>query len=385
MLDYLALTCVCSTIPALYYRGLIGLSLLTNTKEVSPVKLYLLGSVPWQDSQLLYHALPRLGREGLNLLSPDSPYVCIGYHQDVEHEVDVAYCRENDIPIFRREVGGGAVYLDGAQLFWQLIIHKDNPLVPAGKEAFYRKFLQPPIEAYRALGIPAEYKPVNDIIANGRKVSGTGVGEIGDYVVFVGNLIVDFNYEMMAQVLKVPDEKFRDRVYKTIYENLSTIEREIADVPPTDELWALMADKFAESLGPLEEQREVDDEWRAKTDELATQFLTDEWLFKRGRQFKGRQVKIRAGVELRHMVHKAPGGLIRTTLQVEEGVVSHVELSGDFFFYPAERLPDLEAALVGVRLDEAEEAIAGFYVAHEIESPGVTPADCVKALGASKA
>jgi lipoate-protein ligase A len=349
------------------------------------VKLYLLGSVSWQDSQLLYHALPRLGREGLNLLSPSSPYICIGYHQDVEQEVDVAYCQENDIPIFRREVGGGAVYLDGAQLFWQLIIHKDNSLVPAGKEAFYRKFLQPPIETYRALGVPAEYKPVNDIVANSRKVSGTGVGEIGDYIIFVGNLIVDFNYEMMARVLRVPDEKFRDKVYKTIYENLSTIKREIADVPPADELWALMADKFAESFGPLEEQREVDDEWRAKTDELAKQFLTDEWLFKRGRQVKGRQVKIRAGVELRHMMHKAPGGLIRTILQVEEGTIAHVELSGDFFFYPAERLPDLEAALVGVRLDKAEEAIAGFYVAHEIESPGVTPADFAKALGASKA
>ena len=349
------------------------------------MKLYLLGSVSWQDSQLLYHALPRLGREGLILLSPSSPYVCVGYHQDVEQEVDVAYCQEHDIPVFRREVGGGAVYLDGAQLFWQLVIHKDNPLVPTGKNAFYQKFLQPPIEAYRALGIPAEYKPVNDIIANNRKVSGTGVGEIEDYIIFVGNLIVDFNYEMMARVLKVPDEKFRDKVYKTIYENLSTIKREITDVPPTDELWALMADKFAASIGPCEEQREVDAEWRAKTGELANRFLTDEWLFKRGRQLEGRQVKIRAGVELRHMMHKAPGGLIRTTLQVEEGVVAHAELSGDFFFYPAERLPDLEAALVGVRLDEAEEAIAGFYVEHEIESPGVTPADFAKALGASKA
>ncbi|RLC98560.1 MAG: lipoate--protein ligase family protein, partial [Chloroflexi bacterium] len=171
------------------------------------MKLYRLETVSWQDSQLLYHALPRLGREGLILLSPGSPYVCIGYHQDAEQEVDLAYCREHDIPVFRREVGGGAVYLDGAQLFWQLVIHKENPLVPAGKDAFYRKFLQPPIEAYRSLGIPAEYKPVNDIIANNRKVSGTGVGEIEDYIIFVGNLIVDFNYEMMTRVLNVPDEK----------------------------------------------------------------------------------------------------------------------------------------------------------------------------------
>jgi len=339
------------------------------------MKLYRLGAVSWQDSQLLYHALPRLGREGLNLLSPDSPYVCIGYHQDAEQEVDVDYCREQGIPVFRREVGGGAVYLDGDQLFWQLIIHKDNPLVPAGKEAFYRKFLQPAIEAYRALGIPAEYKPINDIVANNRKVSGTGVGEIGDYIVFVGNLIVDFDYKMMARVLKVPDEKFRDKVYKTIHDNLSTIEREIEDVPPTDELWALMAEKFAETLGPLEEQTEVDEAWRARTDELAAQFLTDEWLFKRGRRFEGRQVKIRAGVEVRHKVHKAPGGLIRALFQVEESTIRNVELSGDFFFYPAERLADLEEALVSVAVEEVEPAVTRFYEEHGIESPGVTPAD----------
>jgi lipoate-protein ligase A len=345
------------------------------------MKLYRLETVSWQDSQLLYHALPRLDREGLNLLSPASPYVCIGYHQDAEQEVDVDYCREHDIPVFRREVGGGAVYLDGAQLFWQLIIHKNNPLVPTGKGAFYRKFLQAPIEAYRALGIPAEYKPVNDIIADNRKVSGTGVGEIGDYIVFVGNLIVDFDYTMMARVLKVPDEKFRDKVYKTIYENLSTIKREIGYTPPTDELWTLIANTFADILGPLEEHREVDDEWRAKTDELTAQFLTNEWLFRGRPQREGRQVRIRAGVEMRHKMHKTPGGLIRAVTQVEENVITHVELSGDFFFYPAERLADLEAALVGVPVGEVESVIARFYAEHLVETPGVTAADFAQVIG----
>ena len=315
------------------------------------------------------------------LLSPGAPYVCIGYHQDAEQDVDLAYCRGHDIPVFRREVGGGAVYLDGDQLFWQLVIHKDNPLVPAGKDAFYRKFLEPPIEAYRALGIPAEYKPVNDIIARNRKVSGTGVGEIEDYIIFVGNLIVDFNYKMMARVLRVPDEKFRDKVYKTIYENLSTIKREIEAVPPTDELWALMADKFAGVLGPLEEQAEVDAEWRAKADELAGHFLTDEWLLRPKRQHDDSRVKIRAGVEVRQKMVKAPGGLLRATVQVEEEVIRDAALSGDFFFYPPEALADLEAALVGVRVDAAEEAIGRFYAANEVESPGVTPADFAQVLG----
>jgi len=344
------------------------------------MKLYRLGSVSWQDSQLLYHALPRLGREGVILCSPATTYVCIGYFQDVEQEVDVEFCRQQGIPVFRREVGGGAVYLDGEQLFFQLVIHRDNPLVPAGKLAFYREFLQAPIESYRALGIPAEYRPVNDIVANQRKVSGCGAAQIGDYYVLVGNLIVDFNYEMMARVLKVPDEKFRDKVYKTIYENLSTIKREIEPVPPREELWSLMAEKFVEMLGPMEVQTTVDEEWRAKTDELATQFLTDEWLYQKRRPGAGRKVTIRAGVQVKRKMHKAPGGLIRATTEVQDGVFVAVSLSGDFFFYPEEKLAALEAALVGVPETEVQSAIARFYKEYGIESPGVTPADFGRVL-----
>ena len=72
--------------------------------------------------------------------------------------------------------------------------------------------------------MPAEYKPVNDIIANGRKVSGNGAAEINDMVVLVGNFILEFaNYETMSKSLRVPDEKFRDKVFETLYDNLRHI------------------------------------------------------------------------------------------------------------------------------------------------------------------
>ena len=344
------------------------------------MKLYRLGTVGWQDSQLLYHALPRLGREGLILLSPGSPYVCTGYFQDVEQEVEVEMCRQSGIPIFRREVGGGAVYLDGEQLFYQLILHRDNPLVPAGWEAFYRRFLQAPIEAYRALGIPAEYRPVNDILAGTRKISGNGAGEIGDYYVLVGNLIADFDYQMMARVLRVPDEKFRDKVYHTLQDNLSTVKREVGSLPPREELWDLLAAQFQAILGPLPVQTVVDAEWRAQVDTLAATMLSDEWTFRKNRQRQSRAVTIRSGVQVRQKMYKAPGGLIRATVEVQDGALAAVALSGDFFFYPAERLSDLESALVGTRLDEAEAAIGRFYEQHAIESPGVVPADLARVL-----
>ncbi len=42
--------------------------------------LYNLGRVDWIASQSLYHALALLGREGLIICYPDSPYVCLGLH-----------------------------------------------------------------------------------------------------------------------------------------------------------------------------------------------------------------------------------------------------------------------------------------------------------------
>ena len=191
------------------------------------MKVFDLGRVPWLDSQLLYHAMPRVGVEGLVILAPAEPYVCIGRHQDPALEIDLEACRQRGIPVFRREVGGGAVYLDGAQVFFQLVLHRDSPAAAGDKEAFYRRLLEPVAAAYGDLGVPARYRPVNDVVtADGRKISGTGVAEIGDSVVLVGNIIDDFDYDTMVRVLRVPDEKFRDKVHKSMRENLTTLRRE---------------------------------------------------------------------------------------------------------------------------------------------------------------
>ena len=72
------------------------------------MKLFNLGLIDWLDSQLFYHAEPRVGIECLNILAPRQPYVCIGLHQNAEYEVDLEKCKSLSIPVFRREVGGGS-------------------------------------------------------------------------------------------------------------------------------------------------------------------------------------------------------------------------------------------------------------------------------------
>jgi lipoate-protein ligase A len=204
------------------------------------VDVYELGTVGWLESQAYYHALAYLGRSGLILLQPASPYVCLGYHQDARQEVELEYLQQQGIPLFRREVGGGAVYLDCNQLFYQFVFNKDDPRWPASKLAFYEQCLAPVVDTLRQLGLAASFKPVNDILVGGRKISGNGAAEIGDCVVLVGNFLMDFNYDQMARVLRVPDEKFRDKVHKTLEENLTTLKRELGTLPDVRRLSALL-------------------------------------------------------------------------------------------------------------------------------------------------
>ena len=83
------------------------------------------GLVPALRSQAVYHGLAEtIGPDSapiLSLASPETPYVCIGMHQDLAKEVDEAFCAANGFPVWRRQVGGGAVYLDRNQLFTHFI------------------------------------------------------------------------------------------------------------------------------------------------------------------------------------------------------------------------------------------------------------------------
>jgi len=350
------------------------------------MKLYNLGKVPWLDSQLIYHALAHMGQEALSLVSPAEPYVCIGFHQDAEQEVDMEFCRQNKIPVFRRDLGGGAVYLDGGQLFFHLILHRDNPIIPKGKTTFYKKFLQPIINVHHRIGIPVEFKPVNDLIAGNCKISGTGAAEIGECIVFVGNLIVDFNYEMMSRVLKVPDEKFRDKVHQTLKENLTTIQRELGE--ETAEQWdearlnGLMADEFQKLLGPMQPAVK-DAALQSKMDEYGAVLLSDDWLYQKGRvNASGRDIKIRAGVDMLHQMHKAPGGLIRAEYAVVDGCFEDLHFSGDFFCYPSNAIERLETSLNGQPVADAGKLLQAFYVQDEFEVPGVEVEDWLVVLSA---
>ena len=343
--------------------------------------LFDLGKLPGQQSMLIFHVLARMGVEALVIVSPKNPLVSIGYFQDAGREIDLSFCRENGIPFMRREVGGGGTYLDENQVFYQLIWKRSNPRFPVEMRRIFEEFSIPACETYRKFGIEASFRQENDIVTrDGKKIAGEGGGDIGDCMVLVGGILLDFDYETMSKVLNVPDEKFRDKVYKSMEENLTTMKRELGDIPPREEVVQTLVHEYEKVIGCFEsvalDNRIVE---RMKT--LEKWFTSDRFLFKKTRKVpKG--IKIKGGVEIRYGIHKAKGGLIKTVEELEQEKISEIGISGDFQFYPKDDLSTMEVELRKTEFDQGKvnNKIEQFYEEHRIQAPGVMPEDFTKAI-----
>ncbi len=147
-----------------------------------------------------------------------------------EFEVDVEYCRARGFPVIRRQVGGGAVYLDEGQQFYHVIVKDGHPLTKGTVEDFFRRILGAIVEFYKSYGLNAEYKPPNDVLVNGKKASGNGAALMQGSMVLIGNVIMEFNAEEAARVLRVPDEKLRAKLVSSIKEWVTDLRRELGFV-----------------------------------------------------------------------------------------------------------------------------------------------------------
>jgi lipoate-protein ligase A len=256
------------------------------------------GCVPPARSQSLWHgiasAMQPYDRPVLSFCRPANPYVCIGLHRRLS-ELDLVACSEMGFPVFRRQIGGGPVYCDSDQLFFQVTMPARS--APASVERLYKELLEPAAQSLRTLGLDARLECVNEIVVEDRKLSGTGAGRIGEAVTVVGNVIFRFPHELMARVLALP-EGARAEFLRLMRLYVSSLEAEGVNVT-AEEAAAALIEAFAHALGArpaadvltAAEGREIQD-WEQR-------FTQDSWL--RGPEPKAsavRTVKVRAGVWL---------------------------------------------------------------------------------------
>jgi lipoate---protein ligase len=358
---------------------------------MKPIRLLDLGLVPPIRSQTIYHAIGHaMTAESLDtiiLVAPDHPYVCIGYHQDLEREVDLDYCRYHGLPVSRREVGGGAVYLDEGQLFSQWIFH--HSALPGSLEAKFELYIRPLVETYQALGVAAYHRPVNDIHVAGKKIGGTGAAQMGEAEVLVGSLMFTFDKAAMARVLKVSSEKMRDKVFESLEQYMTTLAEQVSPLPDRGMVADLYLARVAAVLGREIVPGAPTAAELARAAELDERFLSEEWLYQKG-NLRRAGVKIHEDVHVMEGAFKAPGGLIRATVRLREGRVDGLELAGDFTVFPVSAVGDLQAAAKGAETSRPAltERFAATYQDLSILSPGIMPehfADAVlAAAGASQ-
>ncbi len=257
------------------------------------------GQVPVARSQSLWHgiasAMRPTDRPVLSFCRPADPYVCIGLHRRLS-ELDLVACSEMSLPVFRRQIGGGPVYCDSDQLFFQVTLPAGS--APASVERLYRQFLEPAAQALRMLGVDAHLESVNEIVVEDRKVSGTGAGRIGEAVTVVGNVIFRFPHERMARVLALPDGA-RAEFLRLMRRYVSSLEAEGLTNITVEATTAALVDAFTEALG----MRPIADEPTAVEVRAMRaweqRFAHDGWLHgPEPRPAVERTVKVRAGVWL---------------------------------------------------------------------------------------
>ena len=150
--------------------------------------------------------------------------VVIGFFQKLHNEVDFELCRQKGIDVARRISGGGAMYLDTmGEITYSFIVPQH--LLPGDINECYRIVCQYIIDALDILGIKSEFKPINDIVVDGKKISGNALTKSNGACMVHGTLLYDLNLEDMFKVLKVGGEKISDKGIKSVEERVTCVKR----------------------------------------------------------------------------------------------------------------------------------------------------------------
>ncbi|MGQ9680693.1 MAG: lipoate--protein ligase family protein [Candidatus Bathyarchaeia archaeon] len=208
--------------------------------------------------------------------------VTLGYFQSVEDEVDVEACRRLGVDINRRISGGGAVFNSSyGEITYSIVTSEDNPQIPHDISESYRLLCDGIVQGLAILGLESEFKPVNDIVVKGRKISGNAQIRRYGAILHHGTILVDFNAREMFAVLKVSQEKLKDKMVKQAEERVTTIRRELGREVSFEEVRKALYEGFKRSLGV-----ELKAEGLTRYEEELSQvyrkkYASSEWIYRR--------------------------------------------------------------------------------------------------------
>ncbi|WEV45898.1 lipoate--protein ligase [Streptococcaceae bacterium ESL0687] len=257
--------------------------------------------------------------------------VIVGKHQNTFEEINAPFIKEHGIEVVRRVSGGGAVYHDLGNLNFTFIIPLDHP-----DKVDWKKFVEPMIRALNKLGIPAVASGRNDLMVDGKKISGNAQRYANGYLMHHGTLLFNSDVETLVRALNVSDEKFISKAVKSVRSRVGNIH----DVVPD-----LSFEEFHEAIRYELSDQDKDQEIVLNEDQLAEvekaareKFSSWDWNYGESPEFNY------------HAHEKFAGGVIDLKAQVEKGIIKSITFEGDFL--DVEDVENIIPKFVGLPFDE---------------------------------
>ncbi len=319
----------------------------------------------------------------LLLFYAKEPFVNVGLHQEVWLEVDLDFTKKMKIPVVRRDLGGGTVVITPGEHDYFIVVREED--APRNPMQLYEKFLTPVVDVLRSYGLDANLRE-QDIVVNGKKISGNGAMTYGKAVVITGNILLKLDVDLISKCIRVPSEKFRDKMAKDMSEWLTSMEKELGYIPTRDEINRKLKEAFEKRLGIEFEETSLSIEEMELWEKLAKEKANEEWIYYKDNRHPElhteRCVKISSAVALCHIDFKARK-LLRITLKIVNKKIDEISISGDFFVMnPKNFIETLEDNLKGIEanIDKVKNMIHEIFGKERPMIFGFTEEDLVNAI-----
>ena len=312
----------------------------------------------------------------LALITFEKSSVCMFYYNDPEKEVDLPFCRENDIEIGRRDTGGSPYWADpGTLLLFFWFDRRQASGFPDTISEGYRFLIGASAQAIsERFGIPAVYRPLNDLEVGGKKLAGHTVTFLGNTCRWgCGPQVLKPRMDKMSRALKVPPEKYADKEAKTVEARVTNFEELLGRVPSFEEVKQTYIFALERALKVKFQPGSLTREERHLIEKQTAEGFSEAWLMAMTEKRKFGET-IPSRLQRGEHVLKVPQGpLIRAVVLMDGEVIRNISLTGSVHCIPVQLVEEMETKIKG--LQAREEGIRGF-IQNFFNRPGVQVPNC---------
>jgi lipoate-protein ligase A len=217
----------------------------------------------------------------LRFYSWKPPAVSVGYFQGLSEEVDLESCRRHGVDVVRRISGGGAVF-HHEELTYSIIMPLGHPLAGESLQGSYQRICTGIIRGLALLGVSSRFAGINDILVEGRKISGNAQTRRMGCVLQHGTLLLASHADLMFELLRVPREKLKDKCIRDVKDRVTSLKALLGRDIAYEEVANALAQGFCQSLSleGIPAPLQLEEETRAR-ELAATKFATPQWLYSR--------------------------------------------------------------------------------------------------------